>query len=58
MTLVLRCRDAGVDCDWEARAETEEELKAKTAEHARAEHGMNEIPDDVWNKARAAIKTE
>lgn len=58
MAKVLRCRDAGVDCDWEARAETEKELFAKAREHARNDHGMEDIPPDIIEKARTVIREE
>lgn len=40
MPKVLRCREVGVDCDFSARAETEEEILKKAAEHGRTAHGM------------------
>jgi predicted small metal-binding protein len=56
MAKMLRCRDAGVDCDAVIRAETEEELMRKVAEHAKTVHGMTEIPADLVAKVKAAIK--
>jgi predicted small metal-binding protein len=47
-----------MDCDFEARAETEEELLKKVAEHAGTTHDMKEIPEEVLAKIRAAIKEE
>ena len=58
MGKVLRCRDVGMDCDFEARAETEEELLKKAAEHAEAAHDLKEIPEDVLAMVRAAIRDE
>ncbi len=58
MAKVLRCRDVGMDCDFEARAETEEEILKKAAEHAGAAHDMKEIPEEVLAKVRAAIRDE
>jgi len=58
MAKVLRCRDVGMDCDFEARAETEEEILKKAAEHADAVHNMKEIPDEILAKVRAAIRDE
>ena len=52
----LSCRDVGVDCDFVACGETEEEIFQKAAEHARKEHNMSEIPKDLLDKARAAIR--
>jgi predicted small metal-binding protein len=58
MTKVVRCRDVGVDCDWEARAETEEEILKKCAEHASEDHNMTEIPPEMVEKIREAIRDE
>lgn len=55
MTKEIRCRDVGVDCDWVATGETEEEIMKKAAEHAKKAHGMNEIPQELVQKVRAAI---
>ncbi len=58
MAKVLRCRDVGVACDWEARGETEEEVLQKATEHARTVHNMTEIPKEMVQKVKAAIKNE
>jgi predicted small metal-binding protein len=58
MAKVLRCRDVGMDCDFVARADSEEELLKKTAVHAAATHDMKEIPEEVLAKVRAAIRDE
>jgi len=58
MAKVLRCSDMGVACDWEARAETVEEIMAQAAEHAKKDHGMTDIPPDLIEKAKQAIKDE
>jgi predicted small metal-binding protein len=47
-----------MDCDVEVRAETEEEILQRAAEHAQSAHGMQEIPQDVVAKVRAAIRDE
>ena len=44
-------------CDFEATAETEDELVKKIAEHARKAHNMETIPPDVMEKVKKAIKT-
>ena len=56
MTKVLRCRDVGVDCDFEATGETAEEIMKKAAEHAKEAHGMTEIPPEVAEKCQQAIR--
>ena len=58
MTKVLRCRDVGMDCDFIARADSEEEILKKAAEHAAATHDMKEIPEEVLSQVRAAIHDE
>jgi predicted small metal-binding protein len=58
MAKVIRCRSVGVDCDFEARGETVEEVLQKCAEHGRQEHGMTEISQDLQTKIRAAIQDE
>jgi len=56
MAKMLRCRDVGVDCDAVIRAETEEGLMRKVAEHAKTVHGISEISPDLAAKVKAAIK--
>ena len=58
MAKILRCKDVGMDCDFVARAETEEEILKKAAEHAETTHNMKEIPEEVLAKVRAAILDE
>ena len=58
MTKVITCRDVGVDCDFVARGQTEEEILAQCAEHARSAHGMNELPPDLAEKVRSSIRDE
>jgi predicted small metal-binding protein len=58
MTKIVRCRDVGVDCDFEARGQTDEEVIKKCEKHARAEHGMEEISADLIAKVKAAIHEE
>lgn len=58
MAKVIRCRDAGVDCDFVARGETEEELFRVALEHGRTYHGMTEIPPDLVEKMRGLIREE
>ncbi len=58
MAKTMRCRDVGLDCDFVARAETDEEIMKQAVEHARREHQMNEISPDLAKKVRAAIRSE
>jgi predicted small metal-binding protein len=58
MAKIVSCRDAGADCDFVARGDSEEELLRQVTEHARTDHNMSEIPADVRDKVRAAIRDE
>ena len=57
MAKVLRCKDAGFDCGEEIRAETEEEVLQKAAEHAKKVHNVDVTPA-MAAQVRALIKTE
>ena len=58
MAKVIRCRDAGVDCDFEARANTVEELMELTRKHAREGHGFADIPPELVDRVKALIRDE
>ena len=58
MAKVIRCRDVGVDCDFEARGNTVEEVIEKTRKHAREGHGFNDIPPELVDKVKALIRDE
>lgn len=53
----LKCRDVGVDCDFEIKgASSEEEIMQMTAIHAKLAHNMDTIPPELAEKAKSAIK--
>ncbi|MGH9546297.1 MAG: DUF1059 domain-containing protein [Terriglobales bacterium] len=58
MSKVVSCRDVGVDCDFVARGETEQDILQQAAEHARTAHNMTEIPPELADKVRGAIRDE
>ena len=58
MAKVVSCREVGVDCDFVAKGETEQEVLQQCAEHARSAHGMTEIPAELAEKVRAAMREE
>ena len=58
MARKMSCRDVGRDCDFVARGETDDEVMGQVAEHARTAHGMGEVPPELAEKAKAAIKDE
>lgn len=57
----LVCRDLGVDCPFEARGETEEEVIGQVAKHAKEVHGYTDeqLSDpEMMKKVKEAIKEE
>ena len=58
MAKVLRCKDVGMDCNFEVRANTEEEILMKAAEHAKTAHNMKEITKEIVEKVRSVIRDE
>lgn len=52
----LRCGDIISGCNEVIRGETEEEVIAKGAEHAREAHGIAEMDEDTAEKVKAAIR--
>lgn len=58
MAKLLRCRDLGFDCEGELRADSEDEILAQAAQHAREAHGMETVPDEVVQDILASIRQE
>ncbi|MBI2104088.1 MAG: DUF1059 domain-containing protein [Candidatus Omnitrophica bacterium] len=58
MGKVLKCRDVGVDCDFEAHGQDEAEILRKAAEHAKGCHTGVQLTPALQAKIRAAIKDE
>ena len=58
MAKVVSCKDVGVDCDFVMRGETTEDILQQATEHARTAHNMIEIPPEVAEKLRVAIRDE
>ncbi len=56
MGKILRCNDLMPGCSFEARGDSEEEVLAQAAEHAKTAHDMTEIPEGVMNAVRGAIR--
>jgi predicted small metal-binding protein len=55
MAKLLRCRDVGVDCDWEVCGLSEDEVMTKGAEHARVDHGRTEFSPEEIELVRTKI---
>jgi len=58
MGMILKCRDVGVDCDFEARGKDEAEILQKAAEHAKGCHTGTKITPELQAKIKAAIRDE
>ena len=58
MSKAIRCGDIVPGCDFVARGKDDDEVLARAAEHAKKDHGMESIPDEVFAKAKAAIREE
>jgi len=61
MAKTITCRDLGVDCSYVAHGETEKELIADIAKHAKEIHEYTDeqLEDpEMMKKVKAAIKTE
>src|SRR5437867_4505639 len=52
----IRCKDAGVDCDFVAQAETMDELMKKVQEHAQKDHGYKDIPPELVAKVKSLVR--
>lgn len=58
MAKVMRCREVGVDCDFEAKGNSVEEIMQQAAKHAKEAHGMDTIPPELVEKVQNAIHDE
>ncbi len=52
----FRCKDIGMDCGFETKADSMETLMPKITKHASEAHNMKQIPEDLKKKVSAAIK--
>ena len=54
---LISCRDAGVDCDFQARGSSLEEVMQLCADHGAQEHGMKGFGPELYGKMRRCVKT-
>ena len=54
---LINCRDAGVDCDFQARGSSREEVMQLCAEHAIKEHNMMAFGPELYTKMRRCVTT-
>lgn len=43
------------ECDWTIERESEDEILAGVADHARETHGMDEVPPEIQDRVRSRI---
>jgi predicted small metal-binding protein len=58
MSKVMKCGDVVPGCEYVARGQNEDEVLTRAAEHAKRDHGMESIPEDVLKKVKSAIHDE
>lgn len=56
MSKRMRCADVGMDCDFAAMADTEEELLQLVREHASRVHGIDEVTPELRQKVLDAVE--
>lgn len=56
MSKRMKCADVGMDCDFAALADTEEELLELVREHARRVHGIEEVTPELKRKVLDAVE--
>lgn len=56
MTKVFSCGDVVSGCQAQFTAATEADILQQVAAHARADHGMESVPDAVVDQVRAHIQ--
>lgn len=54
MSKRIECTDVGMDCDFAALAEDEDELLDLVAEHVERVHGIDEISPELRQKVLSA----
>jgi predicted small metal-binding protein len=53
----FHCRDAGIDCDFVARGNSNKEILDQVGKHAQKDHGMQVSPD-LTRKVEGLIHDE
>ena len=55
----VSCKNLGdIECTWEGRADTEEELIELAKEHGRDAHDITEFSPELMEQLKAVIKDE
>jgi predicted small metal-binding protein len=54
---LISCRDAGIDCDFEARGTSSDEVMQLCADHAMREHNMKAFGPELYLKMQRCLRT-
>jgi predicted small metal-binding protein len=52
----FKCKDIGLECPFEATADTQDELMKKISAHAASVHNMKTVSPEMMEKIKKAIK--
>ena len=52
----IYCKDIGLDCDLMVCGETEEQVLSKAMDHLQTIHNIKGFSEDLYEKARSAIR--
>ena len=52
----FKCKDIGMECKFEVHDENEDELMKIVALHAENTHNMKDVPPDMMEKIKKAVK--
>ncbi len=52
----FKCKEIGMDCDFQVTGKEAADLIPQIAEHAKTEHQLDEISDDLKEKINSSIK--
>ena len=53
----ISCSDIGPGCEFQVRAETEDEVLEVVSGHAKRMHGYTEFPPETLAQVRSLVKT-
>ncbi len=54
----LRCRDVGMDCDFEAHGRSEDDVMQQAGAHGARVHGITEMTPEPAARGRAAVRAD
>jgi predicted small metal-binding protein len=52
----ISCRDAGVDCDFEATGSNMDDILQQCAEHGIQEHNMKGFGPELYTKMKSCVR--